>query len=110
MTPPQRGQCSRACSASTLRDSRSSGRRSARSRCLLLAGRMEQALDLLDTLDPAGLVDELFDQLGRVDLAAQDDLAVLRVDVDRALRHVGVAEDLGLDLLCQGDVVLGRAV
>src|SRR4051794_16765789 len=81
---------------------------SGRSRRLALrlgGGCVQEALDLLDALDLARLRDEVVDQLGRVDLAAEHDLAVLGVDVDLALRHVGLAEDLGLDLASEGDVV-----
>src|SRR5207244_1764050 len=48
---------------------------------------------------------EVVDQLGLSDLSAQDDHAVLGVDVDLALGHVRVAEDLALDLVGEGGVV-----
>jgi hypothetical protein len=69
------------------------------------AGRVEQVLDVLHALDAARLLLEVADQLGTFDLAAEDDDAVLGVDVDLALRDVGVAEDLGLDLASERRVV-----
>jgi sodium transport system ATP-binding protein len=47
----------------------------------------------------------VLDQLGLLDLAPEDDLSVLGIDVDPPLRNVGVPEDLGLDLACEGDVI-----
>src|SRR5437588_2092709 len=80
-----------------------------RSRCPL---EVEQVLDLLDSLHLPRLLLQILDQLRLLDLAPEDDRAVLRVDVDLPLRHVGAAEDLGLDLVGERGVVglrlLGR--
>ncbi len=77
--------------------------------CHLAAGRV----DAVCSLKPARSVDiaagqllvrecglalELVDQLLRLELAAEHDDAVLGVDVDAAGGHLGVAEDLALDL------------
>src|SRR5436190_21476782 len=66
---------------------------------------MQQVLNVSDTLHLAGLAFEILDQVGLLELPAQVDDTVFDVDVDLALRHVGVAEDLGLDLARQCDVV-----
>src|SRR5262249_8600664 len=62
------------------------------------ARNVEQVLDLLDALDLLRPHLEVLDQLRLLDLAAEDDLAVLGVDVDAPFRDVHVAEDLRLDL------------
>src|SRR6266542_1144886 len=72
---------------------------------LRLRRRVQEAFDVLHALHLARLAHELVDQLRRVDLAAQDDLAVLGVDVDLPLRDVRLAEDLRLDLACERHVV-----
>jgi hypothetical protein len=74
------------------------------------AGHVQEVLDLLDALDAARLLLEVRDQLGPLDLAPEDDDAVLGVDVDLTLRDVGIAEDLGLDLAGQRRVIGIRLV
>src|SRR3712207_520623 len=69
------------------------------------ARRVQEVLDVLDALDLARLADELVDQLAPLDLAAELHDALLRVDRDVALGRVGGAEDLGLDLARERDVV-----
>ena len=71
---------------------------------------VEKVLDLLDALHVPCLLLEVANQLRLLDLAAKDDDTVLGIDVDLALRHVGVAEDLGLDLARERDVVGLRLV
>jgi hypothetical protein len=66
---------------------------------------VEQVLHVLHALDAPGSILQVLDQLGLTDFAAEDDLAVLGVDVDLSLGHVDVAEDLRLDLAGEGDVV-----
>jgi hypothetical protein len=66
---------------------------------------VEEVLDVLDALHLPRPLLEILDQLRLLDLAAEVDLAVLGVDVDLALRDVGVAEDLGLNLPRQRNVV-----
>src|SRR6266508_604511 len=69
------------------------------------ARNVEQVLDLLDAPNLARALLEILDHRRLLDLAAEDDDAVLRVDVDLPLRHTLVAEDLGLDLARKRDVV-----
>jgi hypothetical protein len=69
------------------------------------AGRMEEVLDALHALDAPRLVFEVLDQLGTLDLAAEDDDAVLGVDVDPAFRDVWIAKDLGFHLAGERGVV-----
>jgi hypothetical protein len=73
-------------------------------RCLF-TWNVQQVLDGAHSLDLAGLGAEVLDQVRLLELAAQVDDAVLDVDVDLPLRHVGPAEDLALDLARQRDVV-----
>jgi hypothetical protein len=69
------------------------------------AGQVEQVLDVADALYLACPVHELVDEVGVGKLAPQLDHAVLCVDVDLALRHVCVAEDLRLDLVSERRVI-----
>ena len=69
-------------------------------------GVMEQALDLADAVDLLRPLDERVDQVLRRQLAAQLHDALLRVDADRALDLVLVAEELRLDLVLQRRVVV----
>src|SRR5215211_7656134 len=73
--------------------------------CWPLGRRVEQVLDATDAahLADAGL--ERLDELGTVDLTAEEDDTVLRVDVDPALGDVAVAEDDRLDLVHERRVV-----
>src|SRR6266581_3263466 len=66
---------------------------------------VEEVLDLLNALNLPRALLEILDQLGLLDLAAEDDGAVLGVDIDLTLRHLGIAKDLGLDLAGERDVV-----
>src|SRR6266566_1872405 len=71
----------------------------------LLAWNVQEVLDGAHSLDLARLGAEVLDQVRLLELAAQVDDAVLDVDVDLPLRHVGATEDLALDLARQRDVV-----
>jgi hypothetical protein len=66
---------------------------------------VEQVLDALDAVDLVGLVGEAGDPGVVGDHAAQVDDAGLHVDRHVALRGVGRAEDLGLDLAGERHVV-----
>src|SRR5436305_447896 len=65
---------------------------------------MQEVLDPENALDLARLTGELLREV-LLDLSAQVDDAVFGVDIDLALRHLGVAEDLGLDLARERHVV-----
>ncbi len=69
------------------------------------AVRVEKVLHVPDALDLPRLLLERLDHVPLVDLAPQDDHAVLGVDVDLALGDVGIAEDLRLDLVRERGVV-----
>src|SRR2546425_3529914 len=66
---------------------------------------MEEVLHLLDAGDFSHPGLKLLDQFGRVDLAAQEDRALLGVDTDLPLGNLGVAEEDRLDLVRERRVV-----
>ena len=66
---------------------------------------VQQVLDVAHPLHLAGLGDELFDQVGTRNLTAQLNDAVLHVDVQFALRDVGVPEYLAPNLVRERGVV-----
>src|SRR4051794_7046062 len=69
------------------------------------AGWMDQVLDPAHTLDAPRLLSHALDVLRALHEAAQEHDAILGVDADLALRDVGAAEQLALDLLGERDVV-----
>src|SRR5918994_1575429 len=73
-----------------------------RRRC---AGKMQQILDLPNTLHGTRPLDECFEHVRSRHLAAQLCDAFLHVDVDLTLRNVGIPEDLGLDLVRERRVI-----
>src|SRR5439155_141565 len=73
-----------------------------------LARQVHEVSHLPDALHSARLALELVQQLGRANLAAQEDASVLGVDVDLPLRDACVAEDLRLDLAREGHVIHPR--
>src|SRR5918994_5728715 len=69
---------------------------------------MEEVLHARDSVDRAGLLDQLLDLVRAFHLAAEVHDAVLDVHVHRAFRRIGGPEDLALHSLRESLIVRGR--
>jgi hypothetical protein len=69
---------------------------------------MQQVLHFAHTVDLACLDGEPLPLARVLELAAEEDHAILDADADRSLGGVGVAEDLALDLAAPARIVQSR--